>query len=147
MIYFVMFWVIFIADRVTKQWALCCAQEPYVINDLLSFELMLNRGVSWSMFHSESSLIFGVVTLAVIGIAALLSYYAYTRYRAGISIAGELLILAGALSNIVDRVMYHGVIDFIVCTYNSWTFPVFNIADVAIIGGVIYMLWTHARTL
>ena len=145
-LYYTLSLAIFLADRITKSLALSCTQ-PYTINDFLSFELMINRGVSWSMFHSDNNLIFGLVTLVVVGIALSLAYYAYMRYSSGHTIAGELLIFAGASSNIVDRCVYHGVIDFIVLTFGTWTFPVFNIADVSIMSGVILMLWTHARDL
>lgn len=146
LLYYLLALLIFIADRITKQIALSYA-KPCVINDYLSFELMFNRGVSWSMFHSDNNLIFWLVTLVVSGIALSLTYYAYTRYYIGHVIVGELLILAGASSNIIDRCMYQGVIDFVVLTFGCWTFPVFNIADVAIIIGVIFMLGTHARDL
>lgn len=134
-------------DRITKQSALTYAVQPQVVNDYVSFELMFNRGVSWSMFHSDTTLTFGLVTVAVMGITVSLTYYAYRRMYAGHTIIGELLILAGASSNIIDRCIYHGVIDFVALTCGSWTFPVFNIADVSIIIGVILMLWTHGRDL
>lgn len=145
--YYALFLVIFILDRITKQYALACAVQPQVMNEYVSFELMFNRGVSWSMFHSDTTLVFGLVTAVVMGITASLAYYAYKRMCAGHSIIGELLILAGASSNIIDRCIYHGVIDFIVLACGSWTVPVFNVADVSIIIGVILMLWTHGRDL
>ena len=56
-------------------------------------------------------------------------------------------MLAGACSNIIDRFVYCGVIDFIVITIGGWTCPVFNIADVSIIVGVTFMLWINYRDL
>lgn len=136
--------VLGIADRVTKQMALMY-ENPCMVNDILSFELVFNRGVSWSLFHSDDTLFFGLVTIGVALIALSLTYYTYIRYKEGHTIVGELLTLMGAYSNIVDRCLYQGVIDFIVLSVGTWTFPVFNIADVAIIGGVIIMLLTHMR--
>ena len=61
---------VFLADRITKQLALAYTIHPYEVTDFLSFELIINRGVSWSMFHSDNSLVFGLVTAVVIGISA-----------------------------------------------------------------------------
>ena len=58
----------------------------------------------------------------------------------GKSITGFLLILSGALSNVLDRVVYHGVIDFIVVHYGNWYWPTFNIADVAIEFGAVWLI-------
>lgn len=138
---------LFLADRITKQLVLTYAAQPYAINDALSFELIINRGVSWSMFHSDNSIIFGLVTLVVIAITASLAWFAYTQLNKGYPIIGELLVFAGACSNIIDRFVYCGVIDFIVITIGGWTCPVFNVADVAIIVGVTLMLWINYRDL
>jgi len=61
--------------------------------------------------------------------------YSYKRYKKGHSIVGETLVLAGSISNILDRIMYGGVIDFIVVSFGSYSWPVFNIADIAIVIG------------
>jgi len=50
------------------------------------------------------------------------------------------LVLGGAVGNLIDRLAYGYVIDFIEIYYQSWHFPVFNIADSAITLGVILML-------
>lgn len=50
------------------------------------------------------------------------------------------LVLGGAIGNLIDRVIYGYVIDFIVVFYKSWYWPAFNIADSAISVGVFLML-------
>jgi len=51
------------------------------------------------------------------------------------------LILGGAIGNLIDRVMYGYVIDFFDVYYQTWHWPVFNIADSAITLGVAFMLY------
>jgi signal peptidase II len=51
------------------------------------------------------------------------------------------LILGGAIGNLIDRVMYGYVIDFLDVYYQSYHWPVFNIADSAITVGVVFMLY------
>ena len=59
------------------------------------------------------------------------------------------LILAGAVGNLIDRVLYGHVIDFIHLHYDRWHYPVFNIADSAITIGVamllIHVVWLDRR--
>ncbi len=50
------------------------------------------------------------------------------------------MVIAGSVSNILDRVVYGGVVDFIHVHINGWSFAVFNIADVAIVVGVCIMM-------
>jgi signal peptidase II len=50
------------------------------------------------------------------------------------------LILGGAIGNLIDRVLYGYVIDFLDIYYQSWHWPAFNVADSAITVGVILML-------
>lgn len=56
-------------------------------------------------------------------------------------LVGLIAIIAGSLSNIVDRFIYGGVIDFIELSYNQWIWPVFNVADVAIVCGIGLILY------
>ncbi len=70
----------------------------------------------------------------------MLAFYTYLRWRKGFWIGGECFVLAGSLSNIVDRIIYHGVLDFILLSFNTWSWPVFNIADMAIVFGVGIMI-------
>jgi len=97
--------------------------------------LVRNTGIAFGLFKDQ-----GVVFIIIPVIAiALLVYniYYYRRFEQHISemyIIGFSLILGGAFGNLVDRVMYGYVIDFI--DLRVW--PVFNIADSAItIGAVI----------
>jgi len=56
------------------------------------------------------------------------------------------LILGGAIGNLYDRIAYGYVVDFIDVYYQSWHWPVFNIADCAISVGVVMMLIDTFRT-
>jgi len=113
---------------------------PYKINSYLKFELLFNRGISWGMFDSKSSLVFFFVSFFIFLITVVVALYAYQRYKQGHMIIGEVLVVAGSLSNIVDRIVYGGVIDFISLSYGAYAWPVFNIADVCIVVGAFVMM-------
>lgn len=130
-------------DRITKSLIIHYFEqcdEPYDITSFISFTCLYNRGVSWSMLHSSSNLQFIVVTSLVICIACGLFFYARSRFNQGFTIFGETLALAGALSNIVDRFLYGGVLDFILIHFQGWVWPVFNCADAFIVCGVLLMI-------
>jgi len=136
-LYFFLAAGILIIDRVTKLAALAwCIDLPRIINSFLSFEVVFNRGISWGMFHSQSDALFFIVSLIIALITALLCGYAYHRYVQGDSIVAELCIIMGSCCNLIDRVLYGGVIDFIILSYNNVSWPVFNIADAVIVLGV-----------
>ncbi|NDY90207.1 lipoprotein signal peptidase [Ideonella sp. TBM-1] len=55
------------------------------------------------------------------------------------------LILGGAIGNVIDRVLYGYVVDFVQLHYGGWAFPAFNVADSAITGGAIGLIWDELR--
>lgn len=135
----------FIIDRVSKMWALTLSSALpiyegqstnfHLIPDVY-FRLVFNRGMSWGILNSENSWQFVLVTILICIITFWLFRYSIFKYRSGLSIFPECLVLFGSLSNIFDRFMYKGVIDFIVVDFGSWIFPIFNLADCAIVFGV-----------
>jgi len=135
--YIILAMIIFIVDRVTKLWALTyCIDFAYTLNQFLSFEVVFNRGISWGMFHSPASVTFGTVSVIIGLITAFFCYYTYYNYLRGYSVVAEVCIVSGSLCNLIDRVFYKGVIDFIILSYADMSWPVFNVADIAIVIGV-----------
>lgn len=120
-----------VLDRLTKGAALrYCA-----------LDCTFNRGISWGMLNYAGSGFFEVITLLIILITAVLGVYAYRRMMQGYPVWGELLIIGGSLSNIIDRFMYGGVVDFIEVRVGSWIGPAFNLADSMVVVGVAVMAY------
>ncbi|KKP36142.1 MAG: Lipoprotein signal peptidase [candidate division TM6 bacterium GW2011_GWF2_32_72] len=133
-----MFLVTIFADRITKLWSINMGY--YKVNSIFSFDLVMNRGVSWGMFHYSDTTAFVLVSLFVLLVTLGVGFLAYTKWRDGESILGESLIIAGSFSNLLDRIIYGGVVDFIVINIGNWNWPAFNIADTAIVVGVATIL-------
>lgn len=140
-LYIVLFLIILVSDRLTKGWALSLGYKEKIINNILSFSLAYNRGLSWGMLSSKSQIAFGLVTLLTIVITLALIVYLIYRYRLNY-IIGEIMVVSGSVSNIIDRFFYPGVIDFISLHYKSVYWPLFNIADIAIVIGVVIMFFS-----
>jgi len=115
-------------------------RKTYVVTSFFDFELAFNRGISWGMFYSKHNGFFMALSACIVGIICALAWHTYTRYVAGRSVYAELMVLAGAISNVVDRVLYQGVIDFVHFHIGTWSWPRFNIADVAIVLGICWMI-------
>jgi signal peptidase II len=77
--------------------------------------------------------------LVIIGVTLFLGSYAYHRWHDNKIIIGEVIVLAGGISNLIDRALYQGVIDFIALSWGPLSWPVFNVADVCIVFGVFLM--------
>jgi len=127
-------------DRFTKHYVLYMCPWRCVINQFISIQPLFNRGISWGMLHTASNWVFIIISCVIAIITSMLAVYTYLRWRQGVSIGGECLVLAGSLSNIVDRIIYKGVVDFILLSFNEWSWPIFNIADMAIVIGVGIMI-------
>lgn len=137
--------IIFVADRITKYYALHHFVDRIQLNSMFSFELVFNRGVSFGMLYSDNQTLYMILTCAIGAVVGFLSMFMYHRWQAGTCVLGEVLVLVGAASNLIDRVIYNGVIDFIQVWFGSWMFPVFNIADMAIVLGVAIMFAVNVR--
>jgi signal peptidase II len=94
-----------------------------------------NRGIAFGLAGGASPALIGLTVVAVVG---LLGFLLIQLKGPGIWIAGGLLV-GGALGNLADRVRDGGVTDFI--DLPLW--PTFNLADVAIVAGVIALLFAH----
>jgi signal peptidase II len=127
---------LFLIDRGAKLFALHYFKEEYIVNPYLYFQLGFNRGISWGVLNVPDSFVFLGVTSLVVTVTCFFAWYAYKRFQDGFLIIGELLVLTGSLSNIIDRLWYKGVIDFIGIQLGTWSFPVFNGADALVVGGI-----------
>jgi signal peptidase II len=105
------------------------------------FNLVLawNRGVSFSLLHSDSAATRWLLTGAALVITAVLLAW-LARTRRGWPAAALGAIIGGALGNVLDRVRLGAVADFIQLHWHGYYWPAFNLADTAITIGVIMLI-------
>lgn len=111
-----------------------------VIEILPVFNLVTvwNYGISFGMFNSgsaEASIVFVVLALAIV--AALL-FWLRSATSPLVSIALG-LVIGGAIGNVVDRLRFGAVFDFLDFHVGGWHWPAFNVADSAITVGVVLL--------
>lgn len=126
--------LIVIIDRITK--LLLINKEITIIPNLLNFTYIENNGVAFGIASNNTILIvlLNVIILAII-IKFLKEKFSKTNY---IIILSLIMMLAGGVGNLIDRIAMGYVIDFI--DINILDFPVFNIADISITVGVIMIM-------
>jgi signal peptidase II len=145
--YLVLFITALGLDRWTK-WLALSNNVDFQLCPILNFSLMWNRGVSWGLFHGASAHGFYLLTAFIILVTLGLAYYAFYHqfYKQKACIFLEVLVLSGAVSNIIDRFVYGGVIDFIQFHLGDWYFPTFNVADIFVVCGVFGLLINNMRS-
>ncbi len=128
--------LILIADQLSKQWVLATigpepeSREIFLVGDWLSFLYVRNTGVAFGLFQNASQIF--VFTSLLITAAIMVAYVVYLPNRLGWLQLCVGLIVGGALGNVIDRLRYGYVVDFIKV---GW-WPIFNIADSAVTVGI-----------
>jgi signal peptidase II len=132
-------------DQVTKWLVVDSLSLFQRISILPVFDLVRlhNTGAAFSFLANASGwqnkLFTGVAVIVSLGITGwLLTLPSEGRRVLGLGLA---LVLGGAIGNIIDRVLYGYVIDFLLFYYQDWSYPAFNIADSAITCGVVLILY------
>jgi signal peptidase II len=139
-----LFWSIFVVwlvlDFVTKRWALAALWPPGVPHDVLGeylrWTLAFNRGAAMGMHLGEWS---RVVFTVIGGLMLAVLYYLYRQTDAKDWLRTAILafVMSGALGNLIDRVRFGQVTDFIDVGLGSVRFWTFNVADMGITCGAI----------
>lgn len=135
--------VVLVLDQASKLLALeVLAGPPVAVLPFFNLNLTFNTGAAFGFLNQAS----GWQNWFFIGIAGTVSVVivfmmrSLTRHDLQTAVALS-MILGGAIGNLVDRVRLGYVIDFIQLYYQTWSWPVFNIADSAItIGAVLLAL-------
>lgn len=132
----------FFLDLITKNYALSSLiiNHSISINNFLNFTLAFNHGAAFSFLSDAGGwqrwffIIFSVIVILIIT-------YILVKEKNSKYIAFS-FVIGGAIGNLYDRILYGYVIDFIEFHYNSFYWPIFNIADIAISIGIILLLYS-----
>lgn len=140
--------VVMVLDQVSKWWIIQeVMQPPTIIPVTPFFNLVLgwNRGVSFGLFSQYSaytSWVLIVVALVIIGV--LLVWLRRTESLLPAMAIG--LVVGGALGNVIDRVRYGAVADFLDFHVGGYHWPAFNVADTAIFIGACALIFDSLFT-
>lgn len=135
--------IVILLDQITKITIskMFAYRESLPITSFFNLVLDYNRGAAFSLLATESG--WQRYLFTAIGIAAALFIVYLLKRHAGQKLfcCALALILGGALGNVIDRIIYGHVIDFLDFHIGGWHWPAFNVADSAIcIGAALFVL-------
>lgn len=138
--------LIILIDQVTKYIALTRLEglEVTFIPKVIDFVYVKNNGAAFNILSGKIELLSLISVVFAVGV---IWYIIYKKPQNKMFRLSLMLLFAGAVGNVIDRIFRGFVVDFIKTTFID--FPVFNIADIAIVGGAIllsvYMLFFENR--
>ena len=147
--YYLLFLGLVLTDQFTKQIFMSSFDlgQSVIINPFLSWTYLQNTGAAFSFLAGggmmQKSFLL-VVSILVSTWIVIWTQRTPSIYRQKLS--GQFLLLSGAVGNLIDRAQYGFVIDFIDVHFNSFYWPVFNIADSLIFVGVALLIFERKST-
>ena len=128
--------VVFI-DRITKNFfsdLLSLGESLSIVRNVFHMTLVHNTGIAFGLFKNQGVVFIIIPMIAVFLLGYNIYYYRHSREELSrLYVMAFSFILGGAIGNLLDRILYGYVIDFI--DFRIW--PVFNIADSAVTIGAI----------
>jgi len=139
--------LIVVADQVTKYFAVqqLAGSGAVAVTFFFNLILVYNPGAAFSFLSDaagwQRGFFIGIALVASVWIVYLLRRYAHQRpFALALS-----LVLAGAVGNVIDRVLHGAVIDFLDFHAYGYHWPAFNVADSAISCGAALLIWDAFR--
>ena len=134
--------VVIVLDQLTKLWVDSALHYGQVIPVLPSFNLVLayNKGAAFSFLAHESGWQRHLFSLIAVAASGAIVWVLRRHHENKLLSLALSLILGGALGNLIDRVAYGHVVDFIQVYYSTYFWPAFNVADSAITVGAVLLV-------
>ncbi len=136
--------IVLALDQASKLWLMFGAdianRPPMVLAPFLEFVLVWNRGISYGLFQMPHAVGRWALVIGSVIATVLLGVW-LARARTRMLALGLGLIIGGAVGNLIDRIYWGAVVDFVHFHVGDFSWYVFNVADAAIVFGVIALLY------
>ncbi|MEH7299610.1 MULTISPECIES: signal peptidase II [Neobacillus] len=140
MFYYLIALFVILLDQITK-WLIVSkmnlGDSIPIIDNILYITSHRNRGAAWGILQGQMWLFYVITIIVIVAIMYYMQKAAKGKWLLGVSLA---LMLGGAIGNFIDRVVRKEVVDFIHTYIFTYNFPVFNIADSALVVGVVVLM-------
>ena len=131
-------------DQITKYLIVSSFQLHHgeaLINNFLTFYYVQNTGSAFSFLADKAWGLYVLsafsAVLSIVVFVFLIKSIRVEEYLVSCSLA---LLFAGAIGNLIDRIRLHYVVDFIRFDFGSYTFPIFNVADICAVVGTFMLI-------
>ncbi len=133
---------IFLIDRVSKL-LIIRSPETYdqygiSVTSFLNFNLIWNEGIAFGLFSFDEKLYYNLLTIFIILVTILIIWLMLKSK--GFERFSFIMIIGGSLGNIFDRAFYSAVPDFIDFHVNNFHWFIFNVADIFITLGILFLI-------
>lgn len=133
-----------VADQIIKAWVLTALTpyEPVAVTPFFNLVLVHNTGAAFSLLADAGGWqrwFFVILTLVIAAIVAIWLWRSAGRRHRATPLALA-LVLGGAIGNLIDRLRFGHVIDFLDFHVGGWHWPAFNLADSAITCGAVLLV-------
>jgi signal peptidase II len=134
--------IVLIGDQLTKELVLSHVSYGEVVHVTNFFNIVLtfNHGITFGMLKAYSDIHFYILFSAIVTIMVLV-FWGWIKAENHLQRYTTAMIMAGALGNLCDRIRFRAVVDFLDFHINQWHWYAFNIADSAIVCGVIILMF------
>lgn len=137
------------ADQASKWWVLEVLRLPergqVVVAPFLNLTMVWNQGVTFGLLRMEGG--WGPLLLAGVALAVVVALAVWITRAENRLVAGALgAVAGGAVGNVIDRLRFGAVVDFVHAHAWGWSWYVFNVADAAIVCGVAALLLDGLRS-
>jgi len=134
--------ITFLLDRISKIYVINL-DKKFIGSEIFSskyvnISLIWNEGIAFGLLSFDQENLYNILTLLIILIIFFI--FVMIKKSSGIKKYALLMILGGAFGNIFDRIMYRAVPDFIDFHIGDFHWFIFNVADIFITLGVVFMI-------
>ncbi len=133
--------IVFIIDQIIKiiiKHTMNLYQEISIIPNFFSLCYVKNTGAAFSILEDATLLLIAISVIFIILIDK--SIKKEEQNLSKLSIISLGMIIGGIFGNLIDRILYRSVIDYISFSFGKYHFPIFNIADIGITVGVVLLI-------
>jgi signal peptidase II len=134
--------LLIVLDQITKigfDQALSYGQRINIF-PFFDFTLLYNKGAAFSFLADQAGWQRWFFTVLGLGASVFILWMMHTHRTQYRFLLALTLILGGALGNVIDRIAYGHVVDFLLFYWENWYFPAFNVADAGITVGAILLV-------
>ena len=133
---------IFVIDRISKFYAINFLENyeeySFRVTSFLNLNLIWNEGIAFGLFSFDEKLYYNFLTIFICLITVVIIWLMFRS--SGFEKLSYIMIIGGSFGNIFDRIFYSAVPDFIDIHINNFHWFIFNVADIFITIGIIFLI-------
>ena len=143
--------IVLAADQITKYMVASrfhLYESVTLIENFFNLTYVRNKGAAFGMFADSAIRVPFFITVSVLAAVGILWYFYRARHLQALAVFALSLIFSGAVGNLIDRIRFGEVVDFLDVHWYGHHWPAFNVADSAITVGVALLLldiWSEER--